>query len=122
MLQPTLGVSSLTWAALRGGSFSERWLMLPLSMNPGVKLSFDILRLSYETYSLIGLRLFEMATGGVPAGPEALRMVPEKIMALVDAQILIAASIISGRPDLAPAQVVALYRERVSDNEQRLTA
>jgi hypothetical protein len=49
-------------------------------------------------------------------------MVPEKIMALVDAQILVAASVLSRRLDLAPAQVVALYRERVSDNEQRLTA
>jgi len=96
--------------------------MLPLPMNPLVKLSFDTLRLSCETYSLIGLRLFEMATGGVPAGPEALRMIPEKILALVDAQILIVTSVISGRPDLAPAQVVALYRERVSDNEQRLTS
>ena len=96
--------------------------MLPLSMNPLVKLSFDTLRLGCETYSLIGLRLFAMATGGMPAGPEALRMMPEKIMALVDAQILITASVMSGRPDLAPAQVVALYRERVSDNEQRLTA
>ena len=72
--------------------------------------------------ALSGLRLFKMATGGVPAGPEALRMVPEKITALIDAQVLITTSVLSGRPDLAPAQVVALYRERVSDNEQRLTA
>jgi hypothetical protein len=28
----------------------------------------------------------------------------------------------SGRPDLAPAKVVALYRERVGANEQRLTS
>ena len=96
--------------------------MLPVAMNPLVKLSFDAFRLGSEAYSLIGLRLFEMATGGVPAVSEALRMIPEKIMALVDAQILIAASVMSGRPDLAPAQVVALYRERVSDNEQRLTS
>ena len=96
--------------------------MLPLSMNPLVKLSFDTLRLGCETYSLIGLRLFEMATGGVPAVSEALRMVPEKITALIDAQILIAASVLSGRPDLALGRVVALYRDRVSDNEQRLTA
>ena len=89
---------------------------------PGCKLSFDALRLGCEAYSLIGLRLFEMATGGVPAGSEALRMIPEKIMALVDAQILIVASLLSGRPDLAPAKVVALYRERVSANEQRLTS
>ena len=96
--------------------------MLPLSMNPLVKLSFDTLRLGCETYSLIGLRLFKMATGGAPAVSEALRMVPGKITALIDAQILIAASVLSGRPDLALGRVVALYRERVSDNEQRLTA
>ena len=96
--------------------------MLPISLNPVAQLSFDTLHLGGEALSLIGLRLFKMATGGVPAGPEALRMGPEKIMALVDAQILIAASILSGRPDLAPAKVVALYRDRVSDNEQRLTA
>ena len=100
----------------------ERWLMLPASLNPFAKLSCEALRLGCEEYSLIGLRLFKMATGGVPALPEALRMVPEKITALIDAQILIAASIMSGRPDLALGRVVALYRERVSDNEQRLTA
>ena len=96
--------------------------MLPASLNPVAQLSCDTLHLGREALSLIGLRLFKMATGGVPAVPEALRMVPEKITALVDAQILIAASVLSGRPDVALAQVIALYRERVSDNEQRLTS
>ena len=96
--------------------------MLPLSMNPVAQLSCEALRLGCEAYSLIGLRLFKMATGGVPAVSEALRMVPEKITALIDAQVLIAASILSGRPDLALGRVVALYRDRVSDNEQRLTS
>jgi hypothetical protein len=102
--------------------YLERLLMLPASLNPVAQLSCDTLHLGREALSLIGLRLFKMATGGVPAVSEALRMVPEKIMALADAQILITTSVMSGRPDLAPAQVVALYRERVSDNEQRLTA
>ncbi len=96
--------------------------MLSVSLNPVAKLSCDTLRLGCEAYSLIGLRLFEMATGGVPALPEALWMVPEKIIALIDAQILIATSVMSGRPDLALGRVVALYRERVSGNEQRLTS
>ena len=96
--------------------------MLPASLNPVAKLSCEALRLGCEAYSLIGLRLFKMATGGVPTVSEALRMVPEKITALIDAQILIAASIMSGRPDLALGRVVALYRERVSDNEQRRSA
>ena len=42
--------------------------MLPLSMNPMVKLVFDTLRLGCEAYSLIGLRLFEMALAGSPRG------------------------------------------------------
>ena len=82
--------------------------MLPTSLNPVAQLSCEALRLVCEAYSLIGLRLFEMATGGVPAVSEALRMVPEKVTALVDAQIVIAASVLSGRPDLALARVVAL--------------
>ena len=131
MLQPFLGVSSLdlgrptraaSFLSVRPKFTLERLPVPPFSMSPMAKLSFDTLRLGCEAYSLIGLRLFEMATGGVPAVSEALRMVPEKTMALADAQILIAASILSGRPDLAPARVVALYRDRVSANEQRLTA
>src|SRR5215204_2210898 len=99
----------------------ERWLMLPASLNPVAQLSCEALRLGCEAYSLIGLRLFKLATGGVPAVSEALRMMPEKITALIDAQILVAASVMSGRPDdLALGRVVALYRERVSDSEQRL--
>ena len=95
--------------------------MLLHSVNPAAKLSFDTFCLGYEAHSLIGLRLFAMATGGVPALPEALRMVPEKIEAFVRAQMVVATSVLSGRPDLAPAEVVALYRERVSANQQRLT-
>ena len=91
-------------------------------MNPAAKLSFDTFCLGCEAHSPIGLRLFAMATGGVPALPEALRMIPEKIAALADAQMVVATRGLSGRPDLAPAEVVALYRERVSANEPRLTA
>ena len=96
--------------------------MLSLSTNPVAKLFLDTFRLGCEAHNLMGLRLFAMATGGVPPLPEALRMIPEKIAALADAQMIIATGILSGRPDLAPAEVVALYRERVSANEQRLTA
>ena len=95
--------------------------MLSLSMKFAAKLSFDTFCLGCEAHSLIGLRLFAMATGGVPALPEALRMIPEKIAAFADAQMIVVASVLSGRPDLAPVEVVALYRERVSANEQRLT-
>jgi hypothetical protein len=130
-LQPSLGVSSQTWAALRGGSFSGS----PIHVPDGEMA--DAARLPEPCCTALlrgpppwlrGLQphrsaaVQDVATGGVPALPEALRMVPEKITALIDAQILIAASVLSGRPDLALGRVVALYRERVSDNEQRLTS
>jgi hypothetical protein len=41
--------------------------MLPVSLNPAAKLSCEALRLGCEAYSLIGLRLFKMATGAAPA-------------------------------------------------------
>jgi hypothetical protein len=80
----------------------------------------DVLNLWCKTHRVIGLRLSMMTTGGVSAVPEALRLVPEKIAALADAQVLIATSIRSGRPASAPAKVIALFRERVSANNQRL--
>ena len=90
-------------------------------MNPFALLPLDTFRPGCEAHSLIGVRLFAMATGGVPALPEAMRMIPEKV-ALADAQMIVAAGALSGRPDLAALEVVALYRERVSANERRLTA
>jgi hypothetical protein len=95
--------------------------MIPFHLDSSEKLFFDTFRLGCEAHSLIGLRLFEMATGGVPALPEALRMIPEKIEAFVHAQMVVTINVLSGRPDLAPVEVVALYRERVSANEQWLT-
>jgi hypothetical protein len=84
------------------------------------RLLSDALNLWCEAHGVVGLRLFIMTTGGVSAVPEALRLVPEKIAVLADAQVLIATSIISGRPASAPAKVIALFRERVSVNNQRL--
>jgi hypothetical protein len=46
--------------------------------------------------------------------------VSEKIAVLADAQILIATSLMSGRADSAPAKIIALFRERVGANKQRL--
>src|SRR4029453_18670315 len=84
-------------------------LMLSLSTNPVAKLSFDTFRLGCEAHSLMGLRLFAMATGGGPPLPEALRMTPEKIAALAEAEMIIAIGILSGRPDLAPGGGFPLY-------------
>ena len=80
----------------------------------------DTLNLLCESQTVVGLRLIKLTTGGVSAIPEALWLVPEKLAGLVDAQILVAASLTSGRPDLALSEVIALIRERVRANNQRL--
>ena len=80
----------------------------------------DTLNLLCESQTVVGLRLIKLTTGGVSAIPEALRLVPEKLAGLVDAQILVTASLMSGRPDLALSEVIALFRERVRANNQRL--
>ena len=46
--------------------------MLSLSTNPVAKLFLDTFRLGCEAHNLMGLRLFAMATGGVPPLPECL--------------------------------------------------
>ncbi len=81
----------------------------------------NMINLLCESQTVVGLRLIKLATGGVSAIPEALRLVPEKLAGLVDAQILVAARLIAGRPDLALSEVIALFRERVRANTQRLT-
>jgi hypothetical protein len=86
--------------------------MIPFHLDSSEKLFFDTFRLGCEAHSLMGLRLFEMATGGVPALPEALRMIPEKIAAFADAQMVVATSVLAGRPDLAPRGRCPLSRAR----------
>ena len=79
----------------------------------------DTLNLLCESQTVVGLRLIKLTTGGVSAIPEALWLVPEKLAGLVDAQILVAASLTSGRP-VSLSEVIALFRERVRANNQRL--
>jgi hypothetical protein len=84
------------------------------------KSTSDTLNLLCESQTVVSLRLIKLTTGGVSAIPEALRLVPEKLDGLVDAQILVAARLMAGRPDLALSEVIALFRERVRANNQRL--
>jgi hypothetical protein len=47
-------------------------------------------------------------------------MVSEKAQAVLDAQVVLATSVMSGQGHLAPARAVALYRRRVKANQRRL--
>lgn len=89
--------------------------------NPWFDLSLDAARLTCESGHVIGLRIALAARGGPGAQAEVLRMVSEKAQAAVDAQFMVAQSLMTGEAHLAPARAVALYRRRVQANHRRLT-
>jgi hypothetical protein len=84
-------------------------------------LSLDTARLGCESSDVIGLRLALAAQGGRAAHAEMARMVTEKAQAALETQIMVVRSLASGEGHLAPARVVALYRDRVRANHLRLT-
>lgn len=95
--------------------------MFPSILTPWFKLSCDLSRLAYEAQALVALRLFAMATGGVPMLAEAQRMVPEKVAALSAANAILASGALDAHPEKTAAKVVALYRDRVKANKTRLS-
>ncbi len=89
--------------------------------NPWIELGADMARLGVESSSVIGLRMMQAALGSPGAQKEAVLMVTEKAKAALDAQFLLARSVMAGQGHLAPSRAVALYRRRVQANHRRLT-
>lgn len=85
---------------------------------PWIDLSIKAGHLAFEAQAVVGLRLFRMATGTVPVPAETERMIPVKVAALTDAQVLVAEG---GVTDGTARKVVALYRGRVKANKDRLS-
>jgi hypothetical protein len=88
--------------------FTRSWL----------QLSLDMMRLSFEAQSVIGLRLFRMATGGVPAGPEAMHVT------FADIQRILVLSAPSGQPQEAAPKGVrheAVMSSSPDQNEPLVT-
>ena len=88
--------------------------------NPFFALSAQAARLGLEAGEVIGLRMRQAALGEAGAGREAALMITEKAKAAMDAQFLIARSVMRGEAHLAPARTLALYRRRVQANRRRL--
>lgn len=88
--------------------------------NPWLNLALDTTRLSLEAWRVIGLRTLEMAAGGEGARREAARLVPEKMSALVDAQMGLVFDMARGQSHLSAQRMVAMYRRRVRANYRRL--
>jgi len=84
-----------------------------------LELTANAARLGLEAGEVIGLRLLQAAFG-LARHDEAQLMITEKAQAALDAQFLIAGSVMAGEAHLAPARAVALYRRRVQANLRRL--
>jgi hypothetical protein len=87
---------------------------------PWFSLSMDAMSLGFEAQSVIGMRLVKAAWGGANAQKEAHLMISEKTQAAVDAQMVLARSVLVGEGHLGPARAMALYRRRVKANQRRL--
>src|SRR5215207_894948 len=134
VLPPTLGVSSLTWAALRSGPFlgGQTIISHPFAGWPAVMAAFyscrlkethmpapllslaeDTALLALEAQTVIGIRLTQLSLGGPAAGAEAQRMVTEKVSAFAEAAALLATG-------GSAHEVVKGYRKHVQANVRRL--
>jgi len=90
-------------------------------LNPVLEFAFNTVRLGVEASEVIGLRVIQAAFGGFATHDEAQLMITEKAQAALDAQFLIAQSMMAGEAHLAPSRALALYRSRVQANQRRLT-
>jgi hypothetical protein len=79
----------------------------------------DAVRLGFESYAVIGLRLARFASGSISAAEWSL-MVEEKVAVFIQAQGAAATAMAAGRPDVAAARALRTYRRRVSANRRRL--
>jgi hypothetical protein len=86
-----------------------------------VDLPADAVRLGRESGDVIGMRLAVAGRGGPEAQAEICRMISEKAFAALDAQLMVAGSLLVGEAHLVPARTLALYRRRVQANRSRLT-
>ena len=89
-------------------------------LNPWFTLALDATRMGLEAQQVIGLRLMRLAAGGPAAGPEAGRMVLEKVAALAEAQGILAASLLEGRGHKGMSDALDCFSRRVRANGKRL--
>jgi hypothetical protein len=78
--------------------------------------------LAFEAQQVIAMRMMRLAAGGALADREVERMVSEKSLALVQAGMGAAASMMLGRSGTVIARGgIRHYRKRVRANRRRLT-
>jgi hypothetical protein len=86
-----------------------------------IRLASSTWSLWWEASEVIALRSALLACGGTRGDAEKKRLIPEKIGALVDALLSLAADIALGRAHRSPQRTISMYRRRVRSNYRRLT-
>ena len=84
-------------------------------------LTANMMRLAVESQGVVALRMMKLASGDADVGREFNLMFAEKAQAAIDAHMEAGVTALAGRPDLAPARALALYRRRVRANHRRLS-
>jgi hypothetical protein len=88
---------------------------------PWLNFALNVWQAGFEAQQVVSLRLALLAGNG-PVGPEANRMVLEKISAAMEVQHAVAVAAMSGSAGLIPARTLAIYRRKIRANRQRLEA
>lgn len=87
-----------------------------------LRLGMSTATLWWEAGRVIAMRSAILAAGGAQAQREYDRLIPEKIAALIDAQMGFGLDLMTGRAAGSPQKTVSLYRRRVRSNYRRLRA
>ncbi|GAB0113277.1 hypothetical protein [Acidisoma sp. C75] len=78
------------------------------------------LSLAWNVPQVVALRLAKIARGGKPAKAESNLMVSEKIATALQAQAIMARSMLAGAPEKGSKAVTKLYARKVAANRRRL--
>jgi thioredoxin-like negative regulator of GroEL len=85
-----------------------------------LSMSWSAFNLGLEAQAVVGLRLFQVATGNGSTA-EVARMMQEKVETLFQAQQAASVAIATGRGEAAASRVLSVYRRRVRANRKRLS-
>ena len=83
-------------------------------------LGLNMTRLGLDSQYVIAERMNRLARGDAAAGVETMRMITEKAMAAGEANARIVSAMMSGKPERASTELVAMYGRKVRANRKRL--
>jgi hypothetical protein len=85
------------------------------------RAAFELARLGFDAWTVIGLRALRVGRGGRAASLEAQRMTVEKTAAMLEAQVAMAMALTSrSSPRAITRKSLAPYRRRIKANRSRL--